>query len=76
MTNVSDKALLKFFEWIKTKDCLPNDGERVLIKLKDGGCWSWEVSVWNGHYLCWDTEDGDDFMYKPEEVECWMRIKD
>ena len=76
MTNVSDKALLKFFEWIQTKDCLPNDGERVLIKLKDRGCFSWEVSVWNGHYLCWDTEDGDDFMYNPEEVECWMRIKD
>lgn len=76
MTNVSDKALLKFFEWIPTKECLPNDGERVLIRRKDRHHSDWEVSVWNGDYLCWDTEDGDDFMYKPEQVEYWMRIKD
>ena len=75
MKNISDKALNRFFEWIPTNECLPNDGERVLIKRKYCGDY-WDVSVWNGDYLCWDTEDGDDFLCKPEQVHCWMRIKD
>ena len=61
--------------WILINDELPNDSERVLVKLKDKGCWPWEVAVWNNHYECWDDSEGDDKMCDKDDVECWMRIK-
>ena len=61
--------------WISIKDELPNDSERVLVKLKDKGCWDWEVAVWNKHYECWDDSEGDDYMCDKDAVECWMRVK-
>lgn len=61
--------------WILINEELPNDSERVLVKLKDRGCWPWEVAVWNKHYECWDDSEGDDYMYDKDAVECWMRIK-
>lgn len=46
----------KYNTWISINDELPGDGERVLIKLKDRGCWDWEVTVWNEYYNGWDGE--------------------
>ena len=64
---------LRYFEWIPVTSQLPVDGERVLIR-RPGYNW-WEVSVWNGHYNVWDDEQGDDFMYKKDDVEFWMRVR-
>lgn len=61
--------------WISINDDMPADGERVLVKLKDRGCWPWEVAVWNAYYNLWDDSEGDDYMCDKEDVECWMRIK-
>lgn len=61
--------------WISINDDTPADGERVLVKKKDRGCWAWEVAVWNKHYECWDDSEGDDYMCDKDAVECWMRIK-
>ena len=65
----------KYNTWISINNELPGDGERVLIKLKDRGCWDWEVAVWNEYYNGWDDSEGDDYMCDKDAVECWMRIK-
>ena len=70
---IVSEPTLRYFEWIKTCDQLPSDGERVLIRRHDYN-W-WEVAVWNGHYNVWDDEQGDDFMYKKDDVELWMRVR-
>ena len=61
--------------WTSINDDTPVDGERVLIKKKDMGCWPWEVAVWNKHYKCWDDSEGDNYMCDKEDVVYWMRIK-
>lgn len=65
-------ATLKYFEWIPTMECTPKDGERVLVKQV--GWPEWSVQVWNEHYNCWDTGDGDDYDFDKNEGEYWMRI--
>ena len=66
----------KYFEWVRTSDATPEDGERVLIKRC---CYSlsdyWEVATWNDHYNVWDDAEGDDYFCDKENVECWLRIK-
>ena len=61
--------------WISIDESMPVDGERVLVKIKDRGCWPWEVAVWNAHYEVWDDSEGDDYMCDKDNVTHWMRIK-
>lgn len=51
----------------------PNDGERVLIRVKGYGE-NWEPAVYNEKYECWDDMDGDDYMCKLESVDKFMLI--
>ena len=64
-----------YFKWVPTREGLPEDSERVLVKLHNRSCWDWGVAVWNEMYECWDDSEGDDYMYDKDDVEYWMRIR-
>jgi hypothetical protein len=34
----------------------------------------WAAKVYNTHYNCWDTEDGDDYERGLRDNDVWMRL--
>lgn len=61
-------------EWIKIQDKQPEDGQRVLVfnSYSSESC----IRVFNEAYMCWDTEDGDDFDCELERCPYWMPLPD
>lgn len=46
--------------------------ESVLCLIQRGG--DIRLAQWNCTYLCWDDEEGDDFLCKPDEVKAWQCV--
>ena len=74
LTEIAYKKInnLDNMEWKKVSIKEPKDGERVLV-------WDSEfnecaIRVFNKHYNCWDTEDGDDYVCELSSYEFWMRL--
>jgi len=59
-------------EWKKLSIEEPKDNERVLVW--DSGLKECTIRVFNKHYNCWDTEDGDDYDCELSSYEFWMRL--
>lgn len=62
----------KVTEWISVKDRLPKeDGQYLIFKNRDI-----EFVAWSDYHNCWDTSDGDDFMYKSSDkrITHWMPL--
>lgn len=51
---------------------VPDQDEYVIVKRY----WvdHWTPKVYNAHYNCWDTEDGDDYDCDVDENDIWMRL--
>lgn len=61
--------------WLDFPENVPNDGEKVLIRVKGCGQ-NWEAAVYNEYHQCWDDADGDDYMCELESVDKFMLIPD
>ena len=59
-------------EWKKLSIEEPKNGERVLVW--DSEVKECTIKVFNKHYNCWDTEDGDDYFCELSGYEFWMRL--
>ena len=53
------------------KEKIPNDSERVLVWNKKFKQWNFQV--YNDHYNCWDTEDGDDYDGDVKFDDIWCK---
>lgn len=51
---------------------VPAQDEYVMVKRYREGYWA--PKVYNAHYNCWDTEDGDDYDCDVDENDIWMRL--
>lgn len=51
---------------------VPAQDEYVMVKRYREGYWA--AKVYNAHYNCWDTEDGDDYDCDIDENDIWMRL--
>ena len=49
----------------------PEQDEFVMVK-RHGEYWS--PNVYNAHYNCWDTADGDDYDCDVNENDVWLRL--
>ena len=61
--------------WTKTTDRLPEkpgvgsyEHVECLIVIRG----EVKFALWNCEHLCWDDNDGDDFLYHPTEPTHWM----
>ena len=50
----------------------PEQDEYVMVKRYCANYWV--PKVYNAHYNCWDTEDGDDYDSDVDENDIWMRL--
>ena len=50
----------------------PNNGDRVLIRVKGSGE-NWEPAIYNEKLRCWDDIEGN-YMYELESVDKFMLI--
>jgi hypothetical protein len=64
-------------EAIRTADKLPEkpgaksyEHVRCLIFIHK----EWRIGMWNCEHLCWDDEDGDDFLYEAREPSHWQPL--
>lgn len=64
---------MKYGVWLDFPANEPNDGEKVLIRLKNYGQY-WEPAVYNKEHGCWDDMDGDDYAYELGDVDKFMLI--
>ena len=50
----------------------PNQDEFVMVIRHGDGYWT--PKVYNAHYNCWDTADGDDYDCDVDEKDVWLRL--
>lgn len=50
----------------------PKQDEFVMIRRCGKGYWT--PKVYNAHYNCWDTADGDDYDCDVDENDVWLRL--
>lgn len=50
----------------------PEQDEFVMIRRHGEGYWT--PKVYNAHYNCWDTADGDDYDCDVDENDIWLRL--
>lgn len=50
----------------------PEQDEFVMVIRHRKGYW--EPKVYNAHYNCWDTADGDDYDCDVDENDVWLRL--
>ena len=65
--------------WRKPEDELPKkpglkNYEQIRCLIKRNG--EIEISIWNCEHICWDDDEGDDFMYQPGNIDFWMPLSD
>jgi hypothetical protein len=69
----------KMTEWqpIPTHERLPEkpslesyEHVRCLIFIRN----EWQIGMWNCEHLCWDDDDGDDFLYEAGKPSHWMPL--
>ena len=53
-------------EWIKLEDKFPEDGQKCLVYDNKFG--EYCILTYNNYYKCWDTDDGDDFVYNVDDI--------
>lgn len=62
-------------QWVPTTDRLPekpgiDSYEHVRCLIVVNG--EIEIGMWNCEHLCWDDEEGDDYLYDPDTPTHWM----